>query len=90
MVVHRITEGTKAMGNRFGNYATHEDAARELIAKGFARKSRDHSGEYWTKPSTDGFGYPMTALVEITEEYVAARYTASGNDEPYYQHHFIS
>jgi hypothetical protein len=74
------------MGNRFGNYQTAEAAEQALVETGFTKTP---SGRF-TKPSTDGFGFPMTALVEITESFVAGLYTTSGNDEPYYQHHFLS
>lgn len=74
------------MGNRFGNYKSTEIAEQALVETGFTKNA---SGRF-TKPSTDGFGFPMTALVEITENFVAGQYTNSGKDEPYYQHHHLS
>ena len=77
------------MGNRFANYPTYEDARSVLIGQAYEAHATDHGGEYFTKVSTDGFGFRMTAMVEITEERVAAQYTESGKDELYYQHHFF-
>lgn len=78
------------MGNRFGNYPTYEDAARVLTGQGYEAHHYDGlKGEYFTKVTTDGCGFPMTAMVEITEERVAAEYTESGADGLYYQHHFF-
>lgn len=76
------------MGNRFGNYKTVTAAETELVVAGFEKVERDGYTVY-RKPSTDGFGFPCTALVEITEERVSGQYTPSGTDEPYWQHHYL-
>lgn len=74
------------MGNKFGNYKSEAEAVEVLKANGFTPAK---TPGIWAKPSTDGFGFPMTALVEVTTGYVAGQYTASGVDETYYQHHFL-
>ncbi len=77
------------MGNRYGNYQTHEEAEAALLSKGYERREHNTYTTY-CKPSTDGFGFPMTDIVEITTGYVAARYTKSGDNEIYYQHHHLN
>jgi hypothetical protein len=76
------------MGNRFGRYETREDAARALFDRGFGL-SNTEGIDFYTKPSTNTFGQPMVAVVEIEEAYVAPEYTASGERETYYQHHYL-
>ena len=74
------------MGNRFGNYPTQQAAEIDVAARGFTKSPVT---ENWVKPSENQFGEPILAIVEITRERVAGRYTKSGKDEFYYQHHFI-
>lgn len=74
------------MGNRFGNYPTALHAEQDIQARGFTKSPVTQN---WVKPSENQFGEPKLAIVEITRETVAGRYTKSGKDEFYYQHHFI-
>lgn len=72
------------IGNRFGNYPSIAAAETDLQSRGFSRIT----GVYWRKDSTDVFGFPCVSLVKVVEQRVDGCYTASGKDEPYYQHEY--
>lgn len=78
------------MGNKFGNFATAEEAAADLIADGFKLNER---GIYAKACRTGGnlIEAPRRcmALVEITAYRVDGEYAADGKDYQVFQQHFI-
>lgn len=78
------------MGNKFGNFASYEEAASAIMADGFKMNARG----FFAKASMTG-GNLMeeprrcTALVEITSYRVSGEYAEDGRDYLVYQHHFI-
>ena len=57
------------------SYPGPEDATADLTAHGFAQGEH-----FWTKPSTDGFGFPMTALATVKHQRVDPKW----NEPDYY------
>lgn len=78
------------MGNKFGNYASENDAIMAIEVEGFTL--RDNG--YWGKSSVTGGSLidaprACTALVEITSYRVDGQYAPDGRDYRIWQHHFI-
>ena len=78
------------MGNKFGNFASADAAAAELIAEGFARRPNG----VFAKAGRSGGNLieaprGMVALVEISSYRVDGQYAADGKDYFIFQHHFI-
>ncbi len=77
------------MGNTFGKYETRDAAEADLLQRGFVRKEYQRTtseiGVIYSKPSTNGFGAPMTALVQIIEQTVDPKY----GQPNYFQQEYI-
>lgn len=78
------------MGNKFGNFASANAAAAQLIAEGFTENGR---GLFTKKSNTSGnlMEAPRAclALVEITSYRVDGKWAADGQDYHVFQHHFL-
>lgn len=78
------------MGNKFGNYASAEQAEQAIIADGFVKNER---GLFAKRGTTGGnlIEHPRrtTALVEISSYRVDGAYAPNGCDYFVFQHHFI-
>lgn len=78
------------MGNKFGNYATKQDAVTAIEADGFKLNERG----FFTKRSMTG-GNLMeqprrcNAIVEISSYRVDGKYAADGHAYDVFQHHFL-
>jgi len=79
------------MGNKFGNFATFDEAQDALIADGFKRAPA--SAHYNKKSVTGGnlMEVPRSigAFVEISSYRVDGKYATDGRDYHVFQHHFI-
>lgn len=78
------------MGNKFGSFATEQEAVDAIMADGFSDTGR----RYFSKKSKTGGNLmeeprACMALVEITSYRVDGKYAADGRDYHVYQHHFI-
>ena len=78
------------MGNRYGNFSSHDAAAADLVAGGFEagtdgffRKADRTTGSLIDAPRD------CVALVEISFYTVAGKYAADGIPYKVFQHHFL-
>lgn len=78
------------MGNKFGNYASEQEAIAAIEADGFISNGR---GGFSKKSRTGGnlFEAPRqcVATVYISSYHVDGQYATNGKDYRVFQHHFL-
>lgn len=78
------------MGNKFGNYASKELAAKALKAKGFVQIDNRFKIKEITSGSLTEPPRAVVSIVEITSYKVDAKFSSNGQDYFVFQHHFIA